>query len=53
MTSCVFPGELGHPEGAGAASGSEKFSARLHHPRRLRPGDEHGQVWEEGGRLPG
>ena len=49
----MFSGELGHLEGAGGASGSEMFSARLHHARRLRPGDEHGQIWEEGGQLPG
>lgn len=52
--SCVcVSGELGHPEGAGWASGSEELSARLHHTRWLHPGDEHGQVWEEGGCLPG
>lgn len=51
--SCWFAGELGDPEGASGAPGSEVRSAWLHHARRLHPGDEHGQVWEEGGQLPG
>lgn len=49
----LFSGELGHPEGAGAASRSEERSAWLQHPRRLHLGDEHGQIWEEGGHLSG